>query len=53
MIITTDAEKPLTNSESFHDKSAGETRKRRNVPQCNKGYIKQTYSQHHTKWGKN
>jgi hypothetical protein len=31
-------------------KSSEETRNRRNVPQHNKGYIQQTYSQHDTKW---
>jgi hypothetical protein len=36
----------------FHDKSSDETRNRRNVPQLNKVYIWQAYSQHHTKWGK-
>jgi hypothetical protein len=27
-------------------------KKRRNVPQHNKGYIQQTYSQHHSEWRK-
>jgi hypothetical protein len=36
------------NPTPFHDKSSEETRNRRNVPQQNKGYMQQTYSQHHT-----
>jgi hypothetical protein len=38
-------------STSFNDQSS-DTRNTRNVPQHNKGYIWQAYSQHHTKWGK-
>jgi hypothetical protein len=36
----------------FLNKISGETRNKRNVLQHNKGYIKQTYTQHHSKWGK-
>jgi hypothetical protein len=32
-------------------KNSEEIQNRRNIPQHNKGYIQQTYSQHHTKWG--
>jgi hypothetical protein len=37
---------------SFHDKSCDETWNRKNVPQHNKGYIRQAYRQHYSKWGK-
>jgi hypothetical protein len=33
-------------------KSSEEMRNSKNVPQYNKGYIWQTYSQHHTQWEK-
>jgi hypothetical protein len=49
--ISIDAEKSF-NKIQYPDKSSDETRNRRNVPQHNKGYIRQAYSQHHTKWGK-
>jgi ubiquitin-protein ligase len=38
--LSIDADKSLQqNSATFHDKSSDETRKRKNVPQHNKGYI--------------
>jgi hypothetical protein len=47
LIISIDAEKAFDKkSTPFQDKSSDETRNRRNVPQYNKGYIWQTYSQH-------
>lgn len=42
--------RPLTRSTSLHGKSPEETRNGRNIPQQNKGYVRQTYSQHYTKW---
>jgi hypothetical protein len=44
--------KPSTKFSVLSDKSSEETRNRKNVPQENKGYIRQAYSQHHTKWEK-
>jgi hypothetical protein len=51
MILWTDVEKAFEkNLEPFHDKSFEKTRNRRNVPQHNKGYVSQTYSQYYSKW---
>jgi hypothetical protein len=44
--------KSLTNSTSLHDKNPEESRNGRNTPQYNRGYIRHSYSQHHTKKGK-
>jgi hypothetical protein len=42
----------LKNSTSLHNKSSEESKTRRSILQYNKGYIWQTYSQLHGKWGK-
>ena len=39
MIISIDAEKPLTKSTFIYDKNRPESRNRRNIPQHNKSYI--------------
>jgi Na+-transporting NADH:ubiquinone oxidoreductase subunit NqrF len=39
----------MDNSTSFLEESSDETRNGKNVPQHNKGYIRQVYSQYHTK----
>jgi hypothetical protein len=50
MIISIDAEKAFDKIQyPFMIKSAEEARNRRNIPQYYKGYIWQTYSQHHPK----
>jgi hypothetical protein len=49
LIISIDAEKAFGKIQHhFMMKSSDETRNRRNIPQYNKGYIRQTCSQHHT-----
>jgi coenzyme F420-reducing hydrogenase alpha subunit len=53
MIISIDKEKSFDKIQhSFYDKSSDESRNRKNVPQYNKGYIQEVYSQHYTKCGK-
>jgi hypothetical protein len=49
MIILIDAEKDLGQNSCFLIKSSDETKNRRNIPQHNKGCVRQIYSQHHTK----
>jgi hypothetical protein len=39
MVLLIYAEKALTKSSTFHDKTSEETRNRKNVPQYNKDYI--------------
>ena len=46
MIISTDAE----NSTPIYDKSSPESGHRGNLPQHNKGRIRQTHSKHHSQW---
>jgi hypothetical protein len=50
MILSLEAEKVFDKIQhSFMMKSSEEARNRKNVPQYNKGYIQETYSQHYTK----
>ena len=48
MIISIDAEKTWQNSTPIYDKSSPESRHRRNLPQHDKGYIRQTYSKYYS-----
>jgi hypothetical protein len=51
MILSINADKAFDKIQHpLYDKSSEETRNRRNVPQHNKDYIWQTYSQHYSKW---
>lgn len=51
MIISLDTEKAFDkNLIPVHEKSPGEIRDTRDIPQSNKGSLQQTYSQHQPKW---
>ena len=51
MIISVDAEKAFDKIQHpFMIKNPPESRHRGNLPQHNKGHIRQTHSQHHSQW---
>ena len=51
MIISIDAEKAFDkNSTPIYDKNSPESGDRANLPQHNKGHIRQTHSKHHSQW---
>jgi hypothetical protein len=52
MIFSIDTEKAFNKIHHSYWRKSGESRKRRNVPQLNKGYVQQAYSQQHIKCGK-
>lgn len=49
-IISINAEKPLTNSTSFHDKNNQQTRNTRKLSQYSEGHIWKTHSKHEIEW---
>lgn len=52
MVISVDAEKPLTEFNIVHDKSPKETGYRSIIPQHNKDGVWQIHCQNHTEWEK-
>ena len=44
--------KPLTKFNIIYDKNPPEIRNRRNIPQHNKSYIRQTHNKHYPQWWK-
>ena len=51
MIISIDAEKSFSqNSTVIYDKTSPENVHRGNLPQHNKGHIRQTHNKHHSQW---